>query len=129
MKAKNPSIIFDPYEFSPPFGESKVEINFKNGNLELSIYSSESEEQFMQTVLFNNVVYYLHQSLPGVTLSKIKYPKYDDFEKLVEFEFSEAKDAWRKHFGNLFKFRHFRIVFLSENQSLEIIAENFEIIV
>jgi len=120
--------IFNPYDYLPTYGENKLDLFFKNGKLRIDVYfdsSNGNENKF--SISFNKTVYHLYQDFPGIVMSKINHPHYLDFDNLVEFEVSNVKTAWEKHFNGKFKLRHFKIFFTSQNKLLEVISEDFNI--
>jgi hypothetical protein len=65
--------------------------------------------------------------MPGVSDTVIEYERYEAISSLVEFQYSDFKDRWEKHFNDLFKLRHFKIIFLNANSVVEVICEDFNV--
>jgi hypothetical protein len=129
MKCNTPIIIFDTNSILPSYGENKVELICKDGNLIVNVYfeSKENYEETYISFIFKQVSFHRFTSFPGVSDSSINYEKYENIDSLIEFKHSDYKVAWEKHFNNLFKFRHFRIFFLNANHYLEVICEDLDI--
>ena len=129
MKSCTPIIIFDTNSIFPSYGENKVELICKDGNLDVNVFF-ESKENYEETFIcfsFKHVCFHRFTSFPGISDSAIKFEDSDDISSLIEFKYSDYKLSWEKHFNYLFKFRHFRIFFLSANHYLEVICEDLDI--
>lgn len=129
MKCSTPIIIFDTNPIFPSYGENKVELICKDGNLDVKVFyeSKEDYEENFISFSFKHTCYHKFTSFPGVSDSLIGYEKYENIDSLVEFKYSDYKLAWENHFNNLFKFRHLRIFFINANNYLEVICEDLEI--
>lgn len=130
MEAKKQLLIFNPYTIIPSYGENKVNLIYNNSELEVSIFYDALEHDCIEKaiiLLFKHVCFHKFTSFPGVSDSVIKFEDNNELSSLVEFEYSDFKIAWEKHFNNLFKLRHFRFFFTSANHYLEVICEDLEI--
>lgn len=123
MLATNPKRIADLYEWLPSYGETRVEIVTRELTLEVDIfYDSESGSERRKKLVFNGVCSFAMSSVPGAELMRIKYEGIDASGALVEFENSEAAQAWREH-ATWKGTRHYQVFFLAANKRLEVFAE------
>lgn len=130
LQAKNPKVVFDPYLYLPGYGESQLELSYKDGDLRLKVLYDDPNSNKLNSfeIVFEHAVFHRFSSCPGVDGMDIDYEHGEHLSSLTEYTKSDLNISWEKHFENMFKFRHFNIFFLSENKRLEIVSENFEII-
>lgn len=130
MYCKDVKVVFDPYTLFPSYGENSITITFEGMNLKLNmIFDSQVEpEESYATIIFRNVCFHKFASFPGIDDSNIKIEKYDDITSLVEFQYSDFKTSWEKHFNYNFRFKHYRIIFPNANHILEVVCEDISIV-
>jgi hypothetical protein len=119
------------YDWLPSYGEHRIRCRFDNMQLFIDVFydSADKSTEQCQTIVFTSVCDFRVSCCPGVELGAIEYV---DPEKLtltgdlVEYEESEAAEAWSQHFGDK-KIRHFDVFFLSDNSHVEVFAESWEL--
>ncbi len=137
MQAGRPISVLDPYEWLPPYGESGLNFRSQPGRvwvIEIA-YDGPAGQSLKRNLRFTGVSGFHTSSFPGAALLNIEYaekPSTDDFGTLLEFPDSEAAHAWSQYWqsscpGVKWLVRHFRIWFLSENKSVVVFAEDFEL--
>ena len=128
-KVNFPTVVFDPYEFLPPHGESAITSKFENNALNLRVTYDDEERNKEQSfeLIFRNAIFHKIESFPGVDGMKYNYEYGNEISSLLEFGFSDLKNAWEEHFKGVFKFSHFKIFFLNANKSVEIICESYSL--
>lgn len=142
MKVSDAVTIYDPYEWLPGDGESKV--SYKSVGADVSIeviYDCQSNGSDSQSItfckkylIFKSAFYFYKAPFPGAELLNIEW-KADikDISSLVEFKYSElalqARKIWSDTAGsaNIPEFRHFSIYFMSENVCFHIIASDVKL--
>lgn len=133
MKCNKARTVYNPYLKLPSYGENRTKLLYDESNLELTIfYDNENDENDFEEksieINFSGVCFFAFSGFPGVKVTNIEYDTYSDINSLVEFEYSEVKLKWEKHFDNLFTYRHFKIFFTSSNESLEVICRDLKVI-
>lgn len=131
MQATDPTVIIDLVSLLAPHWEDGVSLrHMNNGALELTIIldanSTESGSKEVSIVFRSPVMHYF-ASVPGPDNLNVSVKMGDGKEILgnvLEFQKSDAADAWSKHFG--WKLRHFHAYFFNENMRLDVIAESCE---
>lgn len=122
--------IFDLYEWLPSYGENSVTVDSKGLDLTIKVeYDSEDEHQtnYCRELKFNKVCAFYRTTLPGVSLFN---PGYDNNSEtppmgsLIEYPKSEVAYAWNQHFGESRQIKHYKIIFLSDNISVEVFASH-----
>jgi hypothetical protein len=122
--------VLDPYDWLPGYGENSVNIWIEG--LELTVfvaYDGENDVQQEKEIKFKNVSSFYKGCFPGPGILGISYNNTEDPENfiisgcLVEFPESRAAQILNKHFNNIRSIKHYKMVFLSENVSLEVFAE------
>jgi len=128
-QAEKPKVVFDPYEYIPSYGETGIELNFKDNTLDLIILFDEEDtnEEASLKIVFKNAFFYKSESYPGVKGMNIEYDYGDSMSSLIEFSNSNYAKAWEEHFKGLFKLNHYKIFFLNVNKSVEVICEVFQV--
>lgn len=126
--------VFALHDWLPPHGESRVELRSSGADLVLTIfyYAVEGDEPtpVSRELRFVSTCAYYRASFPGPALLRIdrdirNYP--EDLGSLVEYPESAAAEAWTQYFGGRRRVRHFRVLFLSENLTVEVVAEGVEL--
>lgn len=125
MKCRNAKVIFDPFEFLPGYGENRISVSFDKGDLIVTVFYDSDDSESQISLVFKHSCFQRITSMPGASDTVIEYEGYEAISSLVEFQYSDFKDRWEKHFNNLFKLRHFKIIFLSDNSAIEVICEDF----
>jgi len=130
MKAGNPKSVLDVYKWLPGHGENRIELRTKEHNLIIEIFydSEKTQKEECLSIRFVNICFYSFSSFPGVSANGIEYEKYKDFDNLVEFQKSELANKWLLELPFYNKIRHYRIIFLSENMILEVLAIGYEVL-
>lgn len=126
MKAEQPEVIFNLYDWLPSYGESRIKVDLEKNNLSLDIYydSKEDDIELKKTLYFSDVCYFVFSSIPGIELMKINYTKSKDLGSLIEYKVSDAAIDWNNHFKNRNnEIKHFMLFFLSENKRIEVFAK------
>jgi hypothetical protein len=125
MIAKDSIEIFDLYDLMPGYGESSVELLYSNRQLTLIIgYDFEDQGTKITKIHFEDCVGFEFVSFPGVTMYNNQRDKDLNLGSLIEFRQSDYADLWDSHFKYKMKrIRHFGIIFLSENNQLNVFAE------
>ena len=89
--------------------------------------TNENQGPNYRELRFDNVCDFHHTSFPGLSRLDIDYSsdaRTPLTGTLIEYPDSEVAIAWSRHFGGIKHIKHYKIIFLSENISLEIFAEN-----
>lgn len=128
-QAKESKVVFDPYEYIPPYGETDIGLNFKDNTLELNIFydNEETNKEDCLKLSFINAFFFKSESNPGVKGMNIEYDYGDSTSSLIEFSNSNYAKKWEEQFNNLFKLNHYKIFFLNVNKSIEVICEDFQV--
>jgi hypothetical protein len=129
-KCKSPKVVYNPYQILPSFGENEIETSYIDSNLLLKITFDDAKtgQEDSLEIEFEHAVFFKVASCPGIDGMDIEYEYGDKLSSLIEFTDSEFKIEWEKHFNNLYKLHHYKILFLSANKSLEVVSEGFRII-
>jgi hypothetical protein len=129
LKAKNPKIVLDPYEWMPSYGESSVKYHFDGSDLILFLSYDTDDGSETKNIIFEHVAWFSHSGFPSPYPNNIEYMDSGEYRsgKLVEFQSSEAVLPINKHYKH-WKFKHYGWVFLSENKRFDIICERFSIL-
>jgi hypothetical protein len=130
MKSGIAVSILDPYDWLPSYGENSVSIESRGLEVIVKIeYDAANENQGpnYRELRFDKVCDFHHTSFPGLSRLDIDYSsdaRTPLTGTLIEYPDSEVAIAWSRHFGGIKHIKHYKIIFLSENISLEIFAEN-----
>ena len=137
MKIAKPKLIFDPYQWLPGYGESKVSFSSDGTKVILEVEYEKEMSQFEKTVcklhmrkiVFDYSPIFFKMPFPGDILFDF-VGKSDKFTlgKMTEFEESDLVKNYIKARRTLSSqnppiLRHFSIQFLSENISFHVLAE------
>jgi hypothetical protein len=136
MKIAQPTLILDPYEWLPGYGESRVSFRSAGSDVildieyekEVVVDSEEVDLVLRREVVFKSVRYFIRESFPGGTIFEFAGdPSEFQLGKLTEFKDSEwVRDnlkVWRSMSSHEPpKLRHFSIQFLSENLAFHVLA-------
>lgn len=120
--------ILDPYEWLPAYGENAVSL--ANNGLELVVsieYDGDNGAVLRKELLFESVCFFYRASMPGPCMLDVIHdskPTPSNLGALVKYPDSEAALAWAKHFGGTREVNHYRIMFLSENLVIEVMASS-----
>ncbi|MFJ4291922.1 hypothetical protein ACIP1U_19380 [Cupriavidus sp. NPDC089707] len=126
MKAGRWIHVLNPYDWLPSYGESAVSLTNSGLDLVVTIeYDGSDGAVQHKELLFEGTCFFYRASLPGPYMLDVVHdckvtPPH--LGALVEYPDSEAALVWRKHYGGSRKVNHYRIVFLSENLILEVLA-------
>ncbi len=126
INVSNPIIVFDPNEWLPSYGESRITLQYENDTLILNVFfENEQKVESYRTIVFKNPTFFHLASCPGVDPFNFKYSKSSCLSCLLEYRNSELSNQWASHFSsNKNDFRHYLILFHSTNQRLDVIASN-----
>lgn len=126
MKSGIAVSILDPYDWLPSYGENSVSIESRDLEFIVKI-ANENQGPNYRELRFDKVCDFHHTSFPGLSRLDIDYSsdaRTPLTGTLIEYPDSEVAIAWSRHFGGIRHIKHYKIIFLSENISLEIFAEN-----
>ncbi|MBG0670578.1 hypothetical protein I4P15_19220 [Enterobacter roggenkampii] len=126
MKSEIAVSILDPYDWLPSYGENSVSIESRDLEFIVKI-ANENQGPNYRELRFDKVCDFHHTSFPGLSRLDIDYSsdaRTPLTGTLIEYPDSEVAIAWSRHFGGIRHIKHYKIIFLSENISLEIFAEN-----
>jgi len=128
MQAGQFKTLMNPYEWLPPYGETRISIRFDGNELSVDVvYDDEkSEAESLKTIKFTGVCSFTLSSIPGVNLSALVYEKVALSGHLVEYEDSEAAKAWTEYLKYR-QVRHYQVYFLSEKRRLEVFAGSWQL--
>lgn len=128
MKAGRCIEVLNPYDWMPPYGENGVSLVNQGLDLVISIgFDGPEGLPNHKELLFTHAQFFCKSSFPGPRMLVLDPARTIDPEllgALVEYPESEAAVVWSDHFGGLWKMKHYRIAFLSENLMVEVIANN-----
>ena len=130
-KCSLPKVIYDPYEVFPSYGESEVKISCNDSilSLDISYEDSEREEEKILKLEFEFPVFYRLESFPGVNGMDIEYDGHSGIlSSLLEYSYSEYRDAWERHFDNRLELSHYQLFFLSENKRFEVVSKKVRVV-
>jgi len=125
--------VLNPYDWLPGYGENSVKICTKELDLVVLVaYDGEDGEQQEKKISFKNTCGFYKGSFPGPSLLEISNNVEDKENlivsgRLVEFPNSEAASICDKYYQGARSFKHYKLIFLSENVSLEIFAESVQL--
>lgn len=140
MKVGRPAVIFDPAEWLPPEGESRVAFNSVGLGVTLSVEYEKcitgSDEQeivnlYKREIIFGYASYFMKFPIPGRSIFQLdQQSKKRPLGPLIEFldsEFAEScqTDDVMRFNNTMPKIRHFSILFLSENLRFDVLAEEY----
>ncbi len=137
MRTGHPIVVLDPYEWMPGYGESGVETRSEGLDwiVEITYDDNTRTELLKRHLRFLAVSAFYAAAFPGRSVLDVEYgedaPR-DCLGSLLEFPNSEAAaawtDYWRKSWPDTKRvIKHYSIQFLSENQTMEVFAEGFEL--
>lgn len=118
--------VLDPYDWLPGYGENGVELHTQGADLSVIIpYDGECGE-LKKELFFKHAVAFFKASLPGPGMLNMQcsVKGTGSIGSLNECPDSEAAKAWREHFQGQFDIKHYSMLFLSENVSLVVFAED-----
>jgi hypothetical protein len=123
--------VFDPYEWLPGHGETRVEIRMEGAELIVAVtYDDEAiERERKRELRFFSVCSFYLQAFPGPTMLGLESGDVNSILRgvLVEYPDSEAAAAWRRHFDDSRPVRHYSLAFLAENLLLVVWADGFSV--
>jgi hypothetical protein len=134
FRATSPCTVLDPYEWLPGSGESGVRFLSEGSDIVLQIRYDKATDEEKEVIAkrdlrFSHTCAFYQSSFPGAPgLIDISHNN-EKFElgSLIEFQDSEVARNWEAHFSNRFKFRHYLIIFMSENLLFHVVAESFSL--
>lgn len=117
--------VFDPYDWLPGYGENGVELRAQGGDLSVVISYDGEHCELKKEFFFKHAVAFFKASFPGPGMLNMQCSVKDtgSIGTLKECPDSEAAKAWRAHFNEEVNINHYSIVFLSENITLVVFAE------
>lgn len=131
LKVSQPIEIINLYDdYLPLDGEDSLRVNYSESTLDVIVEFCSKHTDLEQEVIirFSKVNSFLKIPFPGYALfDEDLDPPY--FESLVEYQSSEFVDNVTNFFEkSIFKYKHYRIFFLSVNITVYVIAESVRII-
>ena len=131
MKLSNPIKVLDLESFLPPDGETKFELSYSQGDLNLNIfYESDDSElgESQKSIRFLKAKHFFKSPFPGHSF--FVCPDDRDLsllDSMVEYENSEMLDAASESSGSV-GYRHYRLFLHSSGVAMHVIAQSFEIL-
>ncbi|MDH4275677.1 MAG: hypothetical protein OEW08_11600 [Gammaproteobacteria bacterium] len=131
MRLSNPKRVFDLDDFLPPDGETKFEMFFSEGVLNLDIfYETDGSEARVskRRIRFPQAKYFFKTPFPGYSFFSCP----DDRElsllnSLVNYEQSEMLDMERNTSG-LTDYKHFRLFLHSSGAAIHVVSQSCEML-
>lgn len=124
--------LLDTYNWLPPYGESAVNIYSQGLNYVVEIeYDSEnacSGADLKIKLIFESACSVYEASFPGAEVKGVEYGMRAEgvnMHTLIEYPESEVALSWEKYLGGDHKIKHYKILFLSENIQVEVLAKGF----
>lgn len=122
--------VLDLYNWLPPYGETRVKMHSEGLSYIVEIeFDSEnacSGSDLKIKLIFESVCSFYKAASPGANVKNIEYGKPADDSSLgtlMEYPNSKVALAWQRHFGGHQEVKHYKIVFLSANVVIEILAK------
>jgi len=129
VRLSGPKLVFDLDEFLPLDGESKVEIRYSNGVLNLDIFYERDgvTGDVRRTISFGQTWYFLKTPFPGYSF----FDSPDDgdlslLHSLVEYERSDWLARAPVISGDK-RYKHYRLFLHSEGMAINVIAGSCEL--
>jgi hypothetical protein len=131
MNVGSAEVLINLYDWLPPYGETKVRLSCDGLLLDVDVFfdSTERDELEKKTLRFRNTCFFSLSSSPGVDMCRYSCDmNLAASGALIEFQKSDAVEAWQEHFGiGTREIRHFQLFFLSENKRLDVLAEDVSV--
>lgn len=130
MKAGRNTIVLDPYNWLPGYGESGVRVRSEGLTWIVEIvYDDRSGTRLLKRELrFSGVCSFWMAAYPGASMLAMEFECSEnapgELGALLEYPDSEAALAWKRHFEGLFAVKHYAMRFLSENRQMHVFARD-----
>lgn len=125
IETGNGIIVFDPYEHMPSYGENSIKAVLKRDCLNMHIYYDGYNKEEEIILKFPSTKFFLKTLFPGENIIKLHYTDKNDklgTGGLIEYPNSELIKLSSLYNDNL---THYKMIFLSENLSFDIISEKY----
>lgn len=116
--------VINPYDWLPGHGENSIELYTHGADLSVVVLYDGERGELKKELLFKHTVAFYKAAFPGPSMLNMQcsVKSIASMSSLTEYPDSEAAQAWREHFEDLFDIKHYSMRFLSENVTLVVFA-------
>ena len=128
MIISDPQVVFDPYDWLPTYGESKVGIDYNDMLLTIKIFYELKGIEYSRKIEFEKPAFFHFASNPGVEVLNFKYEKSTYLTCLLEYTKSDVAEKWSQYVQRNNYYRHYLMNFHKANKRLDVVATSVKLL-